>query len=47
MGATPLGLAFGRFFIDDDGVLQIEYYGSADTNDFTIDADGYLFVETV
>ena len=47
MGSTPLGLAFGRFSINNDGELEIEYYGDADDNDFSIDADGYLTVSTV
>lgn len=47
MGATPLGLAFGTFSIDTDGMLQIEYYGTANDNDFTIDAGGYLSVTTI
>lgn len=47
MGSTPLGLAFGRFFLNDEGELNIEYYGSAADNDFTIDADGFLNVTTV
>jgi hypothetical protein len=47
MGSTPLGLAFGQFAINSDGVLTIEYYGSASDNDFTIDADGNLIVTTV
>jgi len=47
MGATPLGLAFGRMGITSDGILQIEYYGSANDNDFTISSDGYLSVSTI
>lgn len=47
MGATPLGLAFGTFSIDIDGELLIEYYGDANDNDFSIDADGFLYVTTV
>lgn len=47
MGATPLGLAFGQFKIDTDGVLSIEFYGDASDNDFRIDAEGNLFVTTV
>lgn len=47
MGATPLGLAFGRFHVDREGDLIIEYYGSANDNDFRIDADGYMHVSTV
>ena len=47
MGATPLGLAFGTFSINSDGELQIEYYGDANDNDFSIDADGFLYVTTV
>ena len=47
MGSTPLGLAFGTFSINADGELQIEYYGDADDNDFTIDANGFLSVSTV
>jgi hypothetical protein len=47
MGATPLGLAFGRFYLNEEGELMIEYYGDADTNDFRIDAEGFLYVTTV
>lgn len=47
MGATPLGLAFGRMSIDTDGMLTLEYYGDADDNDFRIDANGDLYVSTV
>ena len=47
MGSTPLGLAFGTFSINADGELQIEYYGNANDNDFSIDADGFLYVTTV
>lgn len=46
MGPTPLGLAFGTFSINSDGNLQIEFYGDANENDFSIDPNGYLFVET-
>ena len=47
MGSTPLGLAFGRFFINADGSLRIEFYGDADGNDFFINDDGFLHVTTV
>lgn len=47
MGATPLGLAFGTFSINSEGELTIEYYGDANDNDFSIDADGFLYVTTV
>lgn len=47
MGATPLGLAFGRMLIDTDGMLTLEYYGDANDNDFRIDANGDLYVSTV
>lgn len=47
MGATPLGLAFGRFYMNEEGELMIEYYGDATDNDFRIDAEGYLYVQTV
>lgn len=47
MGSTPLGLAFGRMGISSTGVLQVEYYGDADDNDFTINANGQLIVSTV
>lgn len=48
MGSTPLGLAFGRMQIDaTTGVLQMEYYGSANDNDFTINSNGELSVSTV
>jgi hypothetical protein len=47
MGSTPLGLAFGKFFIDPQGWLKIEFYGDANTNDFRIDEDGNLYVTTV
>jgi hypothetical protein len=44
MGSTPLGFAFGQFYVDSDGILTAEYYGTANTNDFSIDSDGYLSV---
>ena len=47
MGSTPLGLAFGRFYLNEEGELMIEYYGDATDNDFRIDAEGYLYVQTV
>jgi hypothetical protein len=47
MGATPLGLAFGRFYLSDEGELMIEYYGQASDNDFTIDENGDLSVTTI
>jgi collagen triple helix repeat protein len=45
IGSTPLGLAFGRFSIDGEGILSIEFYGTASANDFQIDANGDLLVE--
>jgi hypothetical protein len=47
MGSTPLGLAFGHFGIDANGTLQIEFYGSGNDNDFSINSDGELLVTTV
>lgn len=47
MGATPLGLAFGRMQITSAGILQMEYYGSANDNDFSINSSGILTVTTV
>lgn len=47
MGATPLGLAFGRFWVDEEGILKIEFYGDANDNDFSIDDEGNLYVTTV
>ena len=44
MGSTPLGLAFGRMGISSTGILQVEYYGSASDNDFSINANGELIV---
>ena len=44
MGSTPLGFAFGQFYVDADGILTAEYYGTANTNDFSIDSNGYLNV---
>lgn len=44
MGATPLGFAFGHFYVDEEGVLTAEYYGNGNTNDFSIDINGYLNV---
>lgn len=44
MGPTALGLAFGTFSVSEDGILQVEYYGAADSNDFSIDSDGFLLV---
>jgi len=43
----PSGLAFGQFFINSDGELNIEFYGDASANDFTIDEDGFLSVSTI
>lgn len=47
MGATPLGLAFGRMQVTSAGILQMEYYGDADDNDFSINSSGELTVTTV
>jgi len=47
MGSTPLGLAFGKFDINAEGILTIEFYGTASDNDFTIGPDGCLSVTTV
>lgn len=48
MGATPLGLAFGRMHVDIDGYLRIEYVGSeVDNNTFRIDDEGILYAETI
>jgi hypothetical protein len=47
MGEPPRGLAFGRFFVNSDGDLNIEFYGDASENDFTIDEDGFLSVTTI
>jgi hypothetical protein len=47
MGATPLGLAFGRMQVTSAGILQMEYYGDADDNDFSINSSGILTVTTV
>lgn len=44
MGSTPLGFAFGEFYVDADGILCAQYYGSGNTNDFSIDSNGYLNV---
>ena len=44
MGSTPLGFAFGEFYVDADGILTAQYYGTANTNDFSIDSNGYLNV---
>ncbi len=46
MGSTPLGLAFGRFFVDSNGDLKVQYYGSGNGNDFSFNSDGELIVET-
>ena len=46
MGTSPLGLSFGRFTLNAaTGVLSIEYYGDADDQDFSINANGELEVE--
>ena len=47
MGSTPLGLAFGRMQITSAGILQMEYYGNANDNDFSINSSGILTVTTV
>lgn len=47
MGSTPLGLAFGRLSITSEGFLEMEYYGQANDNDFTINSDGELLITTV
>lgn len=47
MGETPLGLAFGRMYVNTNGELMMEYYGSANDNDFRIDSLGDLYVTTV
>jgi hypothetical protein len=47
MGATPLGLAFGRMYLNEEGELMLEYYGDANENDFRIDINGDLYVVTV
>tara|TARA_R110002153_G_scaffold3400_4_gene16569 strand:+ start:2951 stop:4087 length:1137 start_codon:yes stop_codon:yes gene_type:complete len=47
MGSTPLGLAFGRMGINNLGILQMEYYGTANDNDFNINSSGQLIVTTV
>ena len=45
MGPTALGLAFGRFNIDSTtGELQVEFYGDADDQDFSINSNGELEV---
>lgn len=45
MGSTALGLAFGRFNIDSTtGELQVEFYGDADDQDFSINSNGELEV---
>ena len=45
MGSTPLGLAFGRFNIEPStGELQVEFYGDADDQDFSINSNGELEV---
>lgn len=42
----PAGLAFGEFSVDAEGILVLDYYGSGDDNDFAIDAQGFLTVES-
>jgi len=45
LGPTALGLAFGRFVIDPaTGILQCQYYGDTNDNDFTINSNGELEV---
>lgn len=46
MGPTALPLAFGRFSLDSDGMLSIEYYGEARPEDFHINEYGELEVQT-
>ncbi len=42
-GPTSLGLAFGRFHMDPvTGVLAVDYYGSANDQDFNINSNGEL-----
>jgi hypothetical protein len=40
-------LAFGQFFVNSDGDLNIEFYGDASANDFMIEEDGFLYVTTI
>ena len=42
----PAGLAFGEFSVDESGDLILDYYGSGDDNDFAIDAQGFLTVQS-
>lgn len=44
MGPSAMPLAFGRFSIGSNGVLTMEHYGSADPNDFNINANGEMEV---
>ena len=44
VGSSALPLAFGRFSIATSGVLSVEFYGTANSNDFTINANGELEV---
>ncbi len=44
IGDTPLGLAFGEFTIDPDGMLNIEFVGHVADDAFFIDDDGYINV---
>jgi len=46
MGPTALPLAFGRFLVDENGDLHIEFYGEAHEEDFVINSEGQLEVRT-
>ena len=42
----PAGLAFGEFSVNAQGILVLDYYGTGDDNDFAIDDQGYLTVQS-
>lgn len=42
----PAGLAFGEFSVNSEGVLVLDYYGNGEDNDFFIDSQGYLTVQS-
>lgn len=42
----PAGLAFGEFSVNAEGILVLDYYGTGDDNDFTIDSQGFLTVQS-
>lgn len=46
MGVSPLELAFGRFMIDENGMLVMEYVGNITEGTFELQPDGTIIVNT-